>query len=91
MDIVWSPRSRRDRDTIHAGIARQDPVRVHTVIAAIVTAISRLADFPALGRPGRKTGTRELVLGHLPYIVVYRVRTHQIQILHTIHTARERA
>lgn len=32
-----------------------------------------LRALPRLGHAGRKQGTREFVLPHLPYIVVYRV------------------
>jgi toxin ParE1/3/4 len=91
MDIVWSPRARRNRDAIHAAIARDDPARAHAVITEIVTAINRLADFPALGRPGRKSGTRELVLARRPYLVVYRVRASNVQILEILHTSRQRS
>jgi toxin ParE1/3/4 len=59
-------------------------------LAVIATAVNRLADFPALGRPGRKPGTRELVIPRLPYIVIYRVRGERVQILRVLHTARER-
>jgi len=31
-----------------------------------------LADHPAMGRPGRIAGTRELVIVRYPYIVAYR-------------------
>lgn len=40
-----------------------------------------------IGRMGRALGTRELVLGDLPYIIVYRV-TKRVEILAVVHTAR---
>ena len=43
---------------------------------------------PAIGRPGRVLGTRELVIGRLPYIVPYRVREKDIEILRVLHTSR---
>lgn len=82
-------RAQRDREDIHAYIARRDPARASHVLAAIATAVNRLVDFPALGRPGRKPGTRELVIPRLPYIAVYRVRGERVQILRVLHTARE--
>jgi plasmid stabilization system protein ParE len=39
----------------------------------IQAAISRLADYPAIARPGRVTGTRELLVVGTPYIVIYRI------------------
>jgi toxin ParE1/3/4 len=82
-------RAQRDREDIHAYIARRDPARASHVLAANATAVNRLADFPALGRPGRKPGTRELVIPRLPYIAVYRVRGERVQMLRVLHTARE--
>jgi len=43
---------------------------------------------PASGRPGRVIGTRELVIGGLPYVVPYRVRDNDIEILRVLHTSR---
>jgi addiction module RelE/StbE family toxin len=83
-------RAQRDRDDIHAYIARRDPASASRVLVEVVTAINRLGDFPGLGRPGRKPGTRELVIPRLPYIAVYRVRGEKVQVLRLLHTARER-
>jgi len=42
----------------------------------------------AIGRPGRVLGTRELVIGVLPYLVPYRVREKDAEILRVLHTSR---
>ena len=42
----------------------------------------------ALGRPGRVLWTRELVIGGLPYVIPYRVRDNDIEILRVLHTSR---
>jgi toxin ParE1/3/4 len=41
-----------------------------------------------MGRPGRVTGTRELVVDGTPYILPYRVRNRVVQILRVLHGAR---
>ena len=41
-----------------------------------------------VGRIGRARGTRELILGDLPYIIVYRV-TKRVEILAVVHMARQ--
>ena len=41
---------------------------------------------PAMGRPGRVTGTRELVVAHFPYVIPYRLRGEEIQILRIFNT-----
>jgi plasmid stabilization system protein ParE len=43
---------------------------------------------PALGRPGRVLGTRERVIGGLPYTVPFRMREKDIEILRVLHTSR---
>lgn len=41
------------------------------------------------GRPGRVSGTRELVIGKGPYIVVYTVEDDIVTIHHVLHTSRQ--
>ena len=47
-----------------------------------------LTHHAALGRPGRVPGTRELVIGGLPYVIPYRMRDGAIEILRVLHTSR---
>jgi len=59
------------------------------VLSRIDQAIDRLRDHPALGRPGRVPGTRELVLPRTPYVAIYTVERRAVRILAFHHTARE--
>lgn len=43
---------------------------------------------PALGRPGRVPGTRELVVTRTSFIVPYRIMGERVEILAVIHVAR---
>ena len=63
------------------------PTAVRTV-QTIRKSVELLRRYPALGRPGRVAGTRELVVSRTPYIVPYRVRDTEIQILRVFHGAR---
>ena len=58
-------------------------------VAAILDAVENLERFPALGRPGRVVGTRELVISGTPYIVAYRVRGDTVELLLVLHAARK--
>jgi toxin ParE1/3/4 len=58
-------------------------------VAAILDAVENLERFPALGRPGRVVGTRELVISGTPYIVAYRVRGDTVQLLLVFHASRK--
>ncbi len=89
MIVTWAARARRDLDDIHAYIARRDsPARATAVLSNLFAATDQLVNFPHIGRPGAKPGTRELVVS--PYILPYRVRAQQVVILRVIHGARQR-
>ena len=69
-------------------IAEDRPEAALRMVERIQEAVSKLADQRALGRPGRVTGTRELVIAGTPYIIPYRVREDAIEILRVFHGAR---
>ena len=56
------------------------------MLADIRIAINRLAVYPALRRPGKKAGTRELIVPRRLYKVPYRVRGEKVLILRVLHT-----
>ena len=56
---------------------------------AVYDAPGTLLTFPHRGRPGKKEGTRELVLSPLPYVVVYAVRGDAIFIVRILHGAQQ--
>jgi toxin ParE1/3/4 len=88
MKIVWRTAALNDLAEIRRFIARDNPPAASRVRALIRAAVERLADHPNLGRPGRVSGTRELVVARTPYIVAYRVHDSQLRILSVIHGAR---
>jgi toxin ParE1/3/4 len=59
------------------------------LLATIKERVSVLENNPQIGRSGRVGGTRELVLTGTQYILPYRVKGRQIQILAVFHTARQ--
>jgi len=70
-------------------ISRDNTSAAVSVITAIRDAVELLARHPALGRPGRVQGTRELVIPGTPYIIPYRVRDDRIEILRVFHASRK--
>ena len=48
-----------------------------------------LLQHPQMGRPGRKKGTRELVISRTPFIVVYRAKGARIEIIRLLHGAQQ--
>ena len=70
-------------------ISQDSPAAAARTVAAIVHAVELLKQYPALGRPGRVPGTRELVVRGTPYIVPYRVRGDAVELLRVFHAARK--
>jgi toxin ParE1/3/4 len=83
--IVWSPRAVGHLGELRAYIARDRPEAASRVAADLLMAVDRLADLPNLGRPGRVTGTRELVIPNTPYLIAYRVRGDRVEIIGVFH------
>ena len=73
--------------TFRERIAAENPTAASRMIERIRAAVMRLAASPALGRPGRVAGTRELVIPGTPYIVPYRVKGAVVQIITILHSA----
>lgn len=88
MRVRWLRRAILNLEEAAAFIAEDDPGAAIRFIDRIEEAVARLASFPALGRPGRLAGTRELVISGTAYIVPYRVTGDEIQIIRLFHGAR---
>jgi len=89
MRLVWTAAALRDLASARAYIAQDNTAAADDQIGRVVATVARLARFPAIGRPGRREGTRELVVTGTPYIAAYRVRADAIDILRVLH-ARQR-
>ncbi len=70
-------------------ISQDSVAAAERTVVAILDAAENLKRFPALGRPGRVAGTRELVVSGTPYIVPYRVRGDTVELLLVLHAARK--
>ena len=89
MRLRWTRLAEADLDSIAEYIGQDSPVAAARVILELIDQTETLLTrHVAMGRPGRVVGTRELVIGKLPYIIPYRVRDDAIEILRVLHTAR---
>jgi toxin ParE1/3/4 len=88
MIILWLASAESDLDAITDYITEDSPQNALQVFSILRKAVEKLASYPTAGRVGRVDKTRELVIPHLPYIIVYRV-TKEIQILALVHTSRK--
>jgi addiction module RelE/StbE family toxin len=85
--LEYAPRYFRRLEGIYEHIAADNPSAASRMVERIRTAVARLGASPALGRPGRVAGTRELVIPRTPYIVPYRVKGDVVQIVTILHSA----
>lgn len=73
---------------IHDFIALDNAQAAKKVIGIIRKVAEKLREQPYVGRVGRITGTRELIVDRLPFMLAYRVDSSEVQILSVIHTSR---
>ncbi len=88
--VKWLARALLDLDEEASYIASDDAAAARLVVERVLKAVAVLAAQPALGRPGRVAGTRELVVLKTRYIVPYRVRGDVVEVLRVFHTSRRR-
>ena len=89
MRVDWLRAAINNLDSIAEYLARENRPAAERTVAAIRLAVEDLEQFPSLGRPGRISGTRELVVPGTPYIVPYRVRGNGVQIIRVLHASRK--
>ena len=87
--LVWLQRAIQDRDAQLDYIAQDNPMAAVSQGDRIAEQIEILQRHPQMGRPGRKQGTRELVISRTPFIVVYRVKAKRIELLRVLHGAQQ--
>jgi toxin ParE1/3/4 len=86
--VRWLSAALANLETEAEYIARDNPAAAVRVVQAITEAVNFLKQYPAMGRPGRIPGTRELVVSDTPYIIPYRVRENEVEIIRVFHAAR---
>lgn len=88
MEVRWSMPAANDLERICEFIARENPEAARLVAKTIYEGCGRLKDTPYIGRTSnRMPGRRELVFSPLPYIVVYQVTEHAVEISRIFHGA----
>ena len=87
MRIRWTLPAAHDLEDIKNYLQQNYPQVAEATVRTI--RIRLLKKSPNRGRPGHRTGTRELPLTPLPYVVVYAVKAEAIEILHIYHGAQD--
>ena len=90
MKLRWTQRALADLQRLAERIqADGKPMAAQAFVNALADRVDRLKTIPLMGRQGRLQDTRELVV-HKNYLVTYRLRADEVQLLQVWHVARER-
>ena len=89
MTIDWSERALDDLDAIIFHVAAENVTSALWMDSDISRRVDLLSDFPSMGRPGRISGTRELVVSRSRCVVLYRLDDDMVRILRVVHGAQE--
>ena len=89
MTVRWTALARADLLAIFDYVVARNPRAALRLFDEIEADVRGLVAHPRIGRPGRRPGTRELVVSGTPYIVAYRLKGREIQILRILHGARQ--
>jgi addiction module RelE/StbE family toxin len=73
MTLRVTPQARRHLNGIARYIRERNPAAARRVRAEIRRTLDLLSEFPHTGHKGAATGTREIVVPHLPYVIVHTV------------------
>jgi addiction module RelE/StbE family toxin len=89
MNVAWLEDALSGMKLIYDYIAVDNPTAAYETIRNIRIIADRLSDYPLMGRPGRVSGTRELVIQGTAYIVPYRLKKDRVEILNVFHGAQD--
>ena len=87
--IRWLPKAQENFEAELQRIAEEDEAVAKRIATVVKSRTETLEQFPESGRPGRVSGTRELVIPEFPYILPYRVRGGVVEILRFFHTSQK--
>lgn len=87
--VIWLDEALEDLKAIGVYIAQDDAKAAYKVLIRIKAAADNLSHHPEIGRVGRVSGTREIVVSDLPYIIPYQATDNNIRILAVIHASRK--
>lgn len=88
MNIAWTRGAKRQLAAAYEYILGENARSADEVLDKILQSVRQLADFPESGRIGRVENTRELVIVSTPYIVAYRIKRNEVQVLALLHGKR---
>ena len=89
MRVRWTMPAAEDLEGIKNYLEKHYPHFAEPAVRTIYQRVRSLKTTPNLGRPGHRSGTRELSLTPLPYVVVYAVKAEAVEVLHIYHGSQD--
>lgn len=86
MQVRWLRKAAQNLEDAHDYFAKDNPMIAQAFVQDVYRLVNLLTIQPAMGRAGRVTGPRELVVQDYPFIIPYRVQQDEIHILRVFHT-----
>ncbi len=87
IQIKWTRKALANLEKAIELIAMDKPIAAQNVAKKIWNTVQILSKQPGIGRPGRISGTRELIISGLPFILPYVEKDGAIYILRVMHTS----
>lgn len=88
MKLVWTRLALKDIDSAYSYVAEENPCAAARMVERIKKAVVAIGRHSELGRCGRIEGSRELIVPGTPFIITYRVKGKEVELLAVIHSAR---
>ncbi|MEF0939833.1 type II toxin-antitoxin system RelE/ParE family toxin [Rhizobium sp. BR 362] len=88
MNLVWTPEAKTDRRSIYTYIEADSASAALALDELFAKRSAQLIAHPMAGRPGRVSGTRELVV-HKNYLLIYDLKDETMRILRILHAAQQ--
>ena len=89
LNILWTKRALANLESELDYYGQINPILAKELTLIIQKSINSISHTPAIGRAGKKIGTRELIVDKYPYILAYRVRNEVLEVLAIIHQKRK--
>ena len=81
MKVKWTEEALQHLREAYDCIQLDKPSAATRMADLIEAAANYLGLFPAMGRPSKRPGTRELAVAGTPFILVYRVKNSVLEVL----------
>lgn len=89
MRVIWARNALLRLFKVQDRINRDEPEAANWMVDQIYATVSRLAEFPRLGREADRPGIRKLAIPDTPFIVTYRVKRDEVIVLRLSHGRRK--